>query len=560
MPQESTLRNPWEDESTPPPSISAKGVIITEKNPWEEDEPGTVSGDESKKSINWGEEAMGLLKGIFINTPEAMYETAKRVVKGPQTPDEWAAAVAVGPGGNLIGPLALDLAKSHIETFEKGLEQGANRNYAKAAAYGAAAAVPGIGPLVASKVDKATGSEGLTPQSGDVGEAAGEVVGALVAPKVVSATARGARAVGTVARSASYPGVGRAIVEVLPRGKEMLKLADTYRTAKEFGNRPPSTLDERIAADAAAKAQRIRLREESEARFQEQKRVAAAERASQGEKAGAARKQVSAQEEKQAAASRQTKAEKDRIAAEKLTADRLEAARVRDEINRLRAGSQANFEQYRSARKQAAKERRMSEAESQASPKPTTATEPTPDIPKPTLEEFKEQRAAEKAAAPKRTVPEEPLTEFGKRHREAYLAKKADETGDFRKLDELNLGNPYESSARAVKLQKMTAQFTREKLTAQRIKNYTPSERTKFETRAGVKPGSETTWEDFISDMSKTEKAFAPGFSKGPSLENPTIPEPKVVRGMNGRFQSVKKMNEDMGKSLRDMMSKKKDK
>lgn len=121
---------------------------------------------------SWADEATDFLKGAVSDTASGLLGMAKRVSLRPQTSADKAAYAAMGP----LGPLVTDIARGHIETGRKAITAAKQGKWSEAAGYGAAAALPVIGPMAASLAETAGGNvqEGQAPQ---VARAAGQAVG-----------------------------------------------------------------------------------------------------------------------------------------------------------------------------------------------------------------------------------------------------------------------------------------------------------------------------------------------------------------------------------------------
>jgi hypothetical protein len=87
--------------------------------------------------------------------------------------------------GGPFGPLMSDVLQSHIDTYKKGVRAAETGHPVQAQLYGAATAVPGLGPAIANMAETAFGAEG---KPADPGRAAGQVLGNVMVGGMLEGT------------------------------------------------------------------------------------------------------------------------------------------------------------------------------------------------------------------------------------------------------------------------------------------------------------------------------------------------------------------------------------
>jgi DdrB-like nuclease len=115
----------------------------------------------------------GFLSGA-ANTVKGLYDAGKRILTPPETTADKAAFAVAGP----LGPLAKDIALSHVDTGRKAIDAAKRGSYVEAAGYAGATALPMVGPATAATAEKIG--------EGKFSEAGGEIVSGAVLPKVIS--------------------------------------------------------------------------------------------------------------------------------------------------------------------------------------------------------------------------------------------------------------------------------------------------------------------------------------------------------------------------------------
>jgi hypothetical protein len=197
---------PWEKYgATPQPDAGpwSKYAAAPPAAPDEPAPPASLSDLVPKNASEWGDAALSFLKGAVANPVKGIAEHVIRVAQGPQTPQEWAAFGALGP----LGPQILELARSQAAAAEKSGQAAKEGRYSEAAGYGAAALLPGVGPMAA----------GIGEKIGDLQIAEG--LGEIASPVVLGAAAKGAgaaasRVAAPVRTAAANPAVRAAAGKV----------------------------------------------------------------------------------------------------------------------------------------------------------------------------------------------------------------------------------------------------------------------------------------------------------------------------------------------------------
>lgn len=129
------------------------------------------------------------LHDAIVDTISGLFDTAKRVVKGPQDVKDQIAAAVMGP----LGPLVKDMVAAHADTAQKAYQALREGRYTEAAGYAGATALPGVGPWAAGVGEKAGGTNPQFDEKGNVvapgkppdpAGAAGDAVAAIAAPEI----------------------------------------------------------------------------------------------------------------------------------------------------------------------------------------------------------------------------------------------------------------------------------------------------------------------------------------------------------------------------------------
>lgn len=138
------------------------------------EQPANVNGK------SWMDHASDFVQGLVGDTAKGLYDIAKRVGRGPQSTSDKAAFTALGP----LGPLLMDIGKSHVDQARKAKESFGKGDYVESAGHAGAALLPVVGPMAAN-VGETIGGDTESDREPEIARGLGQAAALIGGPKAV---------------------------------------------------------------------------------------------------------------------------------------------------------------------------------------------------------------------------------------------------------------------------------------------------------------------------------------------------------------------------------------
>jgi hypothetical protein len=166
------------DDFTEAPTMAPDQAAAHDRMQGQLQRAGVPPEDQSERT--WVDTAKSLTTGA-VNAAKGVYNTAERVVKGPQGVDEEILTALAGP----LGPLIKDTVMSHIATGKKANEALEKGNYVEGTLQTLLAGAPVVGPMASNIAENMSAVDEFgRPKPGAFAEGVGEMATAVLAPEV----------------------------------------------------------------------------------------------------------------------------------------------------------------------------------------------------------------------------------------------------------------------------------------------------------------------------------------------------------------------------------------